>query len=604
MKYFDKINSPTELKSLNEDELKIYSEEIREKIIETVNIRGGHLASNLGVVELSVALHYVFDCPEDKIIWDVGHQCYAHKIITGRKDGFEKLRTNGGISGFPSPKESKFDAFLAGHSSTSLSAALGFALARDRLSQTHNIVAVIGDGALTGGMAYEALNEIGETQTKMIIVLNDNKMSISENVGAMSKYLNRLRLSGRYRELKRNVKRAVSALPFIGDGLVGAIDKSKDKIKGLFIPNKIFESLGIKYVGPFDGHDISDLIEVFESAKKCDKPILIHVCTEKGRGDTVAENNPSKFHGIGSIADSDKNEYSFSAEIGKFFCNIAESEKKLAVITAAMRDGTGLKEFSLKYPEYFYDVGIAEQHAVTMAAGMAMAGLKPYFAVYSTFLQRGFDQILHDVCLQSLPVRFLIDRAGAVGADGKTHQGIYDLSYLSMMPGMTVCTPKDVPELTKILQWSLHFDAPLAIRYPKSCLKIYNTDNEIHLGKWEKLVTAASNVYIIAAGNRMIDVAVSIENVNVYNALFIKPLDEEVLKSLNCKGNLIITLEDNVASGGFGEAVRNFYGETPDAIIVTLSHPDKINDNRNIESTLEMSGLNRENILRIIKKYT
>ena len=468
MKFWDKINSPSDLKQLNIEELGLYAEEIRQKIIETVNIRGGHLASNLGIVELTLALHYVFDCPTDKFIWDVGHQCYTHKILTERRDLFASLRANDGISGFPSPSESKYDAFLAGHSSTSLSAALGFAISRDRQKQSNNVIAIIGDGALTGGMAYEALNQIGESQSGMIIVLNDNKMSISENVGAMSRYLNKLRLSGKYHTLKRNVKKAVSALPFFGDKLVYAMDRGKNKLKSLILSNKIFESLGIRYLGPFDGHDIQELIEIFSSVQNTDKPVLIHVCTEKGRGDFTAQNNPSKFHGVGSIAEKDKNEYSFSSEVGKFLLKAAETEERLAVITAAMRDGTGLKFFAEKYPDLFYDVGIAEQHAVTFAAALAASGMKPYFAVYSTFLQRAFDQVLHDVCLQKLPVRFLIDRSGAVGADGKTHQGIYDLSYLSLMPGMTVCTPKDIPEFIDILQWSLDFNRPLAIRYPKS----------------------------------------------------------------------------------------------------------------------------------------
>lgn len=604
MKYYNKINSPSDIKKLSYDELNECAAEIRNKIIETVNIRGGHLASNLGVVELTLALHYVFDCPNDKIVWDVGHQSYTHKIITGRKDKFSFLRTNDGISGFPSPGESPYDCFLTGHSSTSLSAALGFALSRDRQKQSNNVIAVIGDGALTGGMAYEALNQIGESQTKMIIVLNDNKMSISENVGAISTYLNKLRLSGKYGQIKRNVKKAVSAFPFFGDNLVDAMEKGKDRLKGLVLSNKIFESLGIKYLGPFDGHNIQELIEVFNGAKNFDKPVLLHVCTEKGRGDVIAENNPSKFHGVGSIAETDKNEYSFSSAVGNFLCKVAESEDNLAVITAAMRDGLGLNEFSQKHRDKFYDVGIAEQHAVTLAAAMAASGLKPYFAVYSTFLQRAFDQVLHDVCLQSLPVRFLIDRAGAVGADGKTHQGLYDLSYLSMMPGMTVCTPKDIPELVEILKWSLNFEAPLAIRYPKSCEINFDTGNKIELGRWEKLVSSDSGVHILAVGSRMLKIACELNNVNIYNAIFVKPFDEAVLNDINNKGELIITLEDNVYSGGFGQRVRDYYGNNLKANLETIAHPDKIIDNRDVKSTLERSGLNRENILRIIKKYT
>lgn len=599
MLYWDKINSIADLKALSIKELDCYAKEVRKHIIDIVQKNGGHLASNLGTVELTLALHYVFSSPKDKIIWDVGHQAYTHKIVTGRRDSFDKLRENGGISGFPKPAENEHDCFISGHSSTSLSVALGLAHARDLSKEDFQIVSVIGDGAMTGGMAYEAINNIGESQSKMIIILNDNKMSISRNVGAFSNYLAKLRLSKRYAKLKQNVQRGVSALPFFGEKLVNAIERTRDNIKSIVLSNKLFENFGIKYYGPFDGHNIPNLVELFKRTKNENRPILIHLVTNKGNGFSQAQSNPEKFHGLNPRVD--EKQYSFSEVFSDEICRLAEQDDEVVAVTAAMESGTGLEKYFKKFPQRAFDVAIAEQHAVTMAAGMAKGGLKPFFAVYSTFLQRGFDQIIHDVCIDRLPVTFIIDRAGVVGADGVTHQGIFDLSYLNLMPNMSICTPKDGDELAAMMRFALTFDAPLAIRYPKNFKTSYGACGEITLGKWETVKAAHTSKYILAAGNRMLDLACGIDSVTVINARFIKPLDIEMLAKLNKPENTLLTLEDNVLDGGFGSSVVRHLSESGMKATVKCLGYDGFIDDMNIESSMFSNGLNTENIKKLLK---
>lgn len=592
--YWDKVNSPADLKRLSVPELDAYAAEIREHIITTVERNGGHLSSNLGSIELTLGLHYVFHSPEDKIIFDVGHQAYTHKIVTGRRDAFDKIRQNDGLSGFPNMSESEHDAFTVGHSSTSLSAAVGLARARDLAGDKHHVVAVIGDGALTGGLSYEAINDIGEHGERVIIVLNDNKMSISDNVGALSKYLARLRLSKRYTHIKANIKRGVSALPFFGDKLVRAMDRAKDNLKAALLVNKMFENFGIKYLGPFDGHDTAEVIEIMQRVKRETKPVLVHFITSKGKGLYEAECNPIKFHGVGGCAP--KKGVDFSAVLQHKLPALAEKDGRVTAITAAMAEGTGLSAFAARFPERYHDVGIAEEHAVTMAAGLAAGGFKPYFAVYSTFLQRAFDEILHDVCLNNLPVAFLVDRAGACGADGATHQGMFDLSYLSLLPNMTVLSPKDGAEFEQMLEWSLSVTAPLAIRYPK----YYETDYGTPFvpGEWEQLKRADNGVYLLAVGNRMVDEAMRC-NANVINARSVKPLDTACLDRI-AGAKRIVTLEDNVTRGGFGESVLAYYNRVGAAAnVVVRGYPDRFIDNRDVRATLEEAGLTKPSIEKL-----
>jgi 1-deoxy-D-xylulose-5-phosphate synthase len=598
MSYWEKVNSISDLKALSLKELEVYADEIREHIIDVVQKNGGHLASNLGTVELTLALHYVFDVPCDKIVWDVGHQSYTHKIVTGRRDSFSDLRKNGGISGFPKPSESECDSFIGGHSSTSLSAALGLARARDLKGDNYNVIGVIGDGAMTGGMAYEAINDIGECQEKMIIVLNDNKMSISPNVGAFSNYLARLRLSKRYARFKHNLKRGVAALPFFGDKLVGMFERTRDNLKSIILSNKLFENFGIKYYGPFDGHNIKNTIEIFKQVKNENRPVLIHLVTNKGNGYEIAETDAEKFHGLSPKSEGQT--YCFSEIVGSKLCEMAKTDKRVVAVTAAMKSGTGLEKFFEQFPERAFDVAIAEQHAVTMAAGMAKGGLKPYFAVYSSFLQRGFDQIVHDVCYDNLPVTFLIDRAGAVGADGITHQGILDLSYLGMIPNMTVLAPKDGDELEDMLEFSLTCDSPLAIRYPKSFTAKYEKNTLASVTEWETIKESDKNKYILAVGNRALDAAAAVDDVNVINARCVKPLDTKLLSKIG-NGSVVLTLEDNVVSGGFGASVLEYFSkENANVKVISLGYNGFVDD-MNTESSLRTAGLCGENIKKLLK---
>ncbi|WP_455487150.1 1-deoxy-D-xylulose-5-phosphate synthase, partial [Clostridium sp.] len=504
-KLLDKISSPIDVHKFSNKELTMLSNEIREFLIDNVLKTGGHLSSNLGVVELTLSLYKNFNLEKDKIVWDVGHQSYVHKMLSGRKDKFNTLRKYKGISGFPKISESKYDAFGTGHSSTSISAALGIARARDILKEDYNVVAVIGDGALTGGMALEAINDVGFNKSKMIIILNDNQMSISKNVGALSNHLNMLRVAPNYNKIKNEINETLNT-SVVGKSVANSIHKIKDSIKNLVVPSKMFEEMGLKYIGPIDGHDIELMNEVLTRAKQIDGPVLIHVITKKGKGYELAEENPNKYHGVAGISDNTKKidvkpGVKYSKAFGDFVVAEAEENEKLVCLTAAMPDGTGLNEFAKLYPNRFFDVGIAEEHATTLAAGMASAGLRPIFAVYSTFLQRAFDQIIHDVCIQNMPVIFAIDRAGIVGDDGETHQGIFDLSYLSLIPNMTVLAPKQVEELPVMMKWALKENRPIAIRYPRDG-DIYHKLNplsEIKYGKWEKIIDG-DKVAILSVG--------------------------------------------------------------------------------------------------------
>lgn len=598
---YEDIKSPSDLKRLNIGDLKGLCKYLRSRIIDTVQQNGGHLSSNLGVVELTVALHYVFDCPKDKIIFDVGHQCYAHKLLTERGDKFDGLRKNDGISGFPQPRESEYDAFIAGHASTSLSVALGIAQGAKYNNLDINTVAVIGDGAFSGGMAFEALNSIGSECAPVITVLNDNGMSISKNVGAVSNYLTRLRISKRYIHAKTEIKRAVSIIPFFGDGAIRLLDKGKRFIKRLVLSDKMFEAMGIGYYGPFDGHNIKELIEVFENAKTKRVPVLIHVLTDKGCGLPSATIDPEHFHGVDGCT-AKGCEKSFSSILGDFLLNAAQHDKSIVAITAAMSIGTGLEGFSRAFPDRFKDVGISEEHAVTYSAAMASVGIKPYFAVYSTFLQRGFDQILHDVCIGNYAVRLCVDRAGIVGSDGVTHQGVFDIGYLTMLPNMTVMCPMDGNEFVDMLQFSLSFNAPLAIRYPKS----YSLNTEhapIEYGKWELLSKCSSNkVYLLCVGPRAYSAVNDIKGVNIVNCRFVKPLDSDFLDRINKTGNVIITVEDNVRRGGFGESVLSYLSNKGiNAKVQIVAHADKFIDNRDIDQSLMESGICKESITELIK---
>lgn len=566
-KLLEDINYPQDIKTLTNKELYKLSDEIREFLIEQLSKTGGHLSSNLGVVELTLSLYKTFNFEKDKIVWDVGHQSYVHKILTGRKDKFDTLRKYDGLCGFPKITESKYDAFGTGHSSTSISAALGIARARDIKHENYNVVAVIGDGALTGGMALEALNDVGFNKTNMIIVLNDNQMSISKNVGGLSNHLNKLRLDHSYNKLKEDINSTLNN-SHTGKTVVQYLHRVKDSLKHLVVPSMLFENMGIKYIGPIDGHDIELMNEVFSKAKEINGPVIVHTVTQKGKGCDFAEKNPNKFHGVSPFDLESGESYipakkTYSKVFGDTMLQLAKENNNIVAITAAMPDGTGLKDFAQKYSNRFFDVGIAEEHATTLAAGMASAGLRPVFAVYSTFLQRAFDQIIHDVCIQNLPVVFAIDRAGIVGDDGETHQGVFDLSYLSAIPNMVVLAPKHLEELSLMLKWAIKYNGPVAIRYPRGsdcCNDIYPL-RDIKYGKWEK-ISNGEKIAIIAVG-KMVQHAIMAKklliksgiNPMIVGATFVKPIDSEMLKELVNDEYNIITIEDNVLNGGFGSYV-------------------------------------------------
>ena len=566
------IRKENDIKKLSDEQLDGLADEIRRFLIEKISRTGGHLASNLGAVELTMALHLTLDFPEDKLIWDVGHQSYTHKLLTGRSGGFDTLRKYGGMSGFPKRKESDCDAFDTGHSSTSISAGLGLVEARELLGQDHTVVSVIGDGSMTGGMAYEALNNASRLKSNFIIVLNDNHMSISENVGGISRYLSGLRTTQTYTEIKKGVEGTLKKIPGRGDRIVSQLRKTKSGIKQLFVPGMFFEDMGITYLGPVDGHDVRKLVKVLNEAKRVDHAVLVHVITEKGKGYRPAEENPSRFHGTGPFdiqtgepAEKSSTD-SYTEVFSKVLADIARKDEKVVAITAAMADGTGLAPFKKYFPKRFFDVGIAEEHAMTFAAGLAAGGMKPVFAVYSSFLQRAYDQTLHDVCLQDLPVVIAVDRAGLVGSDGETHQGIFDLSFLTSIPNMTVISPKNRWEMADMLRFAVDYPHPVALRYPRG--EAYEGMKEfrapVEYGKSEVLYEE-KDIAVIFVGH-MAELADRVRNgireagysCSLINARFVKPLDTQLLDRLSRTHRLFVTIEENVVSGGFGEQVMEY----------------------------------------------
>ena len=607
----DQIQNVNDIKNLTEEEIDTLQDEICTFLVESIAKTGGHLASNLGVIELTMALHLSFDLTKDKIVWDVGHQSYTHKILTGRKDGFEHLREYGGMSGFPKTEECEADSFNTGHSSTSISAGLGLAEAREITGQDYFVISVIGDGALTGGMAFEALNNASRMKTNFIIVLNDNNMSISENVGGLSKYLNDFRTADAYMDLKDGVVNSLSKIPVYGDRIVRKIRNAKSGIKQLFVPGMFFEEMGITYLGPVDGSNIKAMRRAFAEAKRVRGPVLVHVLTKKGNGYVPAERHPARFHGTAPfdietgvpLHKQSKAHYTdvFSTVMKK----MGEREPKLVAITAAMTDGTGLKRFRNLYPERFFDVGIAEEHAVTFAAGMAKSGLKPVFAVYSSFLQRAYDQILHDVCLQKLPVVFAIDRAGLVGKDGATHQGIFDLSYLATIPNLTIMAPKNKWELSDMLKFAIAADTPMAIRYPRgdACDLWKEKRAPIESGKAEVLCEG-TEVALFAIGS-MVETAWKVMeklqergiSATVVNARFAAPLDKECICGLAQKHRLLVTLEENVASGGMGEHVAALLMEEQSRIkLLRLAVPDTFVEHGDVDTLYRVLGMDADTV--------
>ena len=612
----ERIQKANDIKKLNWAELDVLAAEIRQFLVENISKTGGHLASNLGVVELTMAMHLAFSLPKDKMIWDVGHQSYTHKILTGRKDGFKHLRQFGGMSGFPKRKESNCDAFDTGHSSTSISAGLGYVEAREILGEDYRVVSVIGDGSLTGGMAYEALNNASHLKSNYIIVLNDNNMSISENVGGMHMYLDGLRTADFYNNMKKGVTSALNKIPGVGSRLVNNIRKTKNSIKQLFVPGMLFEDMGITYLGPVDGHDVKKLYRTFKEAQKMDNAVLVHVLTEKGKGYAPAELNPSKFHGIspfdletGNVLDK-KTKDTYTDVFSEIMCDLGEKEPKLVAITAAMKDGTGLSKFQEKFPERFFDVGIAEQHAVTFAAGLAAAGLKPVVAVYSAFLQRGYDQIVHDVCMQKLPVIFAIDRAGLVGSDGETHQGAYDIAYLNHIPNMTILAPKNRLEFAKMMEWAVEHDGPVAIRYPRG--NVYEGLEEyrqpVVCGRSE-VIYKESDIAILSVGHMMEVAEVVWEtlkekgyNCSLINSRFVKPMDTDILHELAQEHKLFVTIEDAAISGGYGASVVKYLAEQKlDVEVIVNGIPDAYIEHGNIGLLRKTIHLDADSIVNKVE---
>lgn len=614
--FLETIMTPSDLKKLTFDQMERLAQEIRSYLLEVVSRTGGHLAPNLGVVELSIALHYVFNSPQDKIIWDVGHQSYVHKILTGRREELKTLRQFKGLSGFPKRSESVHDCFETGHSSTSISAALGFALARDLKQEKNSVIAVIGDGALTGGMAYEALNHAGQLGTRLIVILNDNEMSITRNVGAMSGYLSRLRTDPLYHRSKEDVREVLQRIPNIGPKMFKAAERFKDSVKYLLVSGMLFEELGFTYLGPIDGHNLRILNQVLERARLLPGPVLLHVKTIKGKGYPPAEKQPNKFHGIGPFdlktgKTRPRRVPTFTEVFGKAVIKIAEDHPELVAITAAMSEGTGLCEFSRRYPRRFFDVGIAEQHAVTMAAGLAQTGCLPVVAIYSTFLQRAYDQIVHDVALQNLHIIFALDRAGIVGEDGETHQGVFDLSYLRHIPRMTVMAPSDQSELVAMLKSSLKYSGPIAIRYPRGSGPQEEVDYRLPVlpfGRGE-LLREGEDLVILAVGPLVYQALEAAEQLSmkgkeaaVINCRFVKPLDEELILEWSNRTKKVITIEENVIAGGFGSAVlelladRGFNGEA-----ARMGIPDSFLGHGAPDLLCRSIGLDAAGIIDLIK---
>ena len=614
----EKIQKPNDIKKIPADQLPALAEEIREFIIESLSKTGGHLASNLGVVELTIAMHRVFDLPKDKLIWDVGHQSYTHKILTGRKDGFETLRREGGISGFPKRSESDCDVFDTGHSSTSISAGVGYVRARELKKENYSVVSIIGDGALTGGMAYEALNNAASLKSNFIIVLNDNEMSITENVGGMSSYLSGLRTASAYTGFKMDVTKALNRIPGIGPGMVDAMRKTKSSIKQIIIPGMLFEDMGLTYLGPVDGHNIPQLIKTFQEAKRFEGPILVHVLTQKGRGYEPAMRHPARFHGAGPFdvktgLPVGKSNPTYTDVFSTVMRKMGDRRKDVAAVTAAMMTGVGLKRFSNMFPDRCFDVGIAEEHAVTFAAALSLGGITPVVAIYSSFLQRAYDQIMHDVGMQNLHVVFAIVRAGLVGYDGETHHGIFDLSYLGSMPNMTILAPKNLWELSDMIKFAVDYDGPIAVRYPRgeayAGLKEFRAP--ICLGKSE-VIHEGSRVALLAVGS-MVKMAEEVQkqlkermdmDAALVNARFVKPIDEELLRSFADTYELVVTLEENVKDGGFGERVLAFAEEEdlPFGVEI-IALPDRFIPHGSVLYQMKQVGFTPEDICGRIEEY-
>lgn len=614
----EKIQKPNDIKKIPADQLPALAEEIRKFIIESLSKTGGHLASNLGVVELTIAMHRVFDLSKDKLIWDVGHQSYTHKILTGRKDGFETLRREGGISGFPKRSESDCDVFDTGHSSTSISAGVGYVRARELKKENYSVVSIIGDGALTGGMAYEALNNAASLKSNFIIVLNDNEMSITENVGGMSSYLSGLRTASAYTGFKMDVTKALNRIPGIGPGMVDAMRKTKSSIKQIIIPGMLFEDMGLTYLGPVDGHNIPQLIKTFQEAKRFEGPILVHVLTQKGRGYEPAMRHPARFHGAGPFdvktgLPVGKSNPTYTDVFSTVMRKMGDRRKDVAAVTAAMMTGVGLKRFSNMFPDRCFDVGIAEEHAVTFAAALSLGGITPVVAIYSSFLQRAYDQIMHDVCMQNLHVVFAIDRAGLVGYDGETHHGIFDLSYLGSMPNMTILAPKNLWELSDMIKFAVDYDGPIAVRYPRgeayTGLKEFRAP--ICLGKSE-VIHEGSRVALLAVGS-MVKMAEEVQkqlkermdmDAALVNARFVKPIDEELLRSFADTYELVVTLEENVKDGGFGERVLAFAEEEdlPFGVEI-IALPDRFIPHGSVSYQMKQVGFTPEDICGRIEEY-
>ena len=612
------INSPADVKRLSEEDAVRLCQELRCFLVEQVSRTGGHLASNLGVVELTIAMHRVFDLPKDKLIWDVGHQSYTHKILTGRKDGFETLRREGGISGFPKRSESDCDVFDTGHSSTSISAGVGYVRARELKKENYSVVSIIGDGALTGGMAYEALNNAASLKSNFIIVLNDNEMSITENVGGMSSYLSGLRTASAYTDFKMDVTKALNRIPGIGPGMVDAMRKTKSSIKQIIIPGMLFEDMGLTYLGPVDGHNIPQLIKIFQEAKRFEGPILVHVLTQKGRGYEPAMRHPARFHGAGPFdvktgLPVGKSNPTYTDVFSTVMRKMGDRRKDVAAVTAAMMTGVGLKRFSNMFPDRCFDVGIAEEHAVTFAAALSLGGITPVVAIYSSFLQRAYDQIMHDVCMQNLHVVFAIDRAGLVGYDGETHHGIFDLSYLGSMPNMTILAPKNLWELSDMIKFAVDYDGPIAVRYPRgeayTGLKEFRAP--ICLGKSE-VIHEGSRVALLAVGS-MVKMAEEVQkqlkermdmDAALVNARFVKPIDEELLRSFADTYELVVTLEENVKDGGFGERVLAFAEEEdlPFGVEI-IALPDRFIPHGSVSYQMKQVGFTPEDICGRIEEY-
>lgn len=614
-----KIKNPNDIKNIDPADYKELAKEIRKFLVKNVSRTGGHLASNLGAVELTMALHLCLQLPEDQIVWDVGHQSYTHKILTGRQEGFESLRKFGGMSGFPKRNESECDSMDTGHSSTSISAALGIAKARDLQGLTNKVVAVIGDGALSGGMAYEALNNAARLKSNMIIILNDNQMSISRPVGGMSNYLGKIRTNTNYTELKEDVENALEKLPKVGDKITNKIRGMKDLVKRVFIPGMLFEDMGITYIGPIDGHNIEQMQTAITSASKLDRAVMIHVITKKGKGFMPAEVNPSDFHGVnpftmknGLVTSLGNKQTTYTQVFSEQIVNLAERDMRIAGISAAMPSGTGLDAFEKEFPDRFFDVGIAEEHAVTFAAGLALGGMKPVVALYSTFLQRAYDQILHDVCIGGLPVVFAIDRAGVVGSDGETHQGVFDIAFLRQMPGLQILAPKNAQELRQMMQYALEQDGPVAIRYPRGAafqgLEEFNAAIEPGKAEW---INKGQKIALLAAGN-MVETALQVReglksqgvDASVINARFLQEVQEELIQEIADSHSLLVTLEDGILTGGYGEAVASYckLSKIDNLKVFCVAWPDQFIEHGSVEELRGKYGLDVQRILHNISK--